>query len=177
MDSVGNLSFESYTVSTLSLQRAEEIASVINRANYAFPRIFPGDRISVEGLFKSYGASTLYLARIGSQAVATFALESQEECLRVYVLAVVPEAQGKRLGEAMLAEADRIAVRLGRHFLELEAIDTGGLIAYYVRIGFHEVSRETKPIGHWRSSVPFDLVTLRRACTVTAPQVSSVSAN
>ena len=159
---VDELTIESVAISALGPGPLREVSDLINRANYAYPRIFPGDRTSPARFTEVYGDCLVLVARHAAQAVATVTVATVGDALKVYVLAAAPEAQGRGLGALMLRAAETEARARGLRNLELDAVETGNLVSYYVRSGFEEISRKTMPIGQWGAQAPFELVTLRR---------------
>lgn len=156
------LEFREALVSEASEDFLRFATLVVNRANAAKVRIFPGERLEPDGIVDDYAHTFLTLAYHGAAPVATMVTHAIPPALKVELVAVVPESQGQGLTRFILDRADHLAGRQGLDRLLIEAVDMGGLIPYYQRLGFVEEFRELRPIGYWGASIPFDLVTMSR---------------
>jgi GNAT superfamily N-acetyltransferase len=84
-------------------------------------------------------------------------LTDEDGCLVVENVAVRPERQGHGIGRALLAFAEREAVRRGKPALRLYTHEQmASNIALYLTLGYVETHRESAPVGrlvHLRKSL------------------------
>ncbi|WP_291048744.1 GNAT family N-acetyltransferase [Herbiconiux sp.] len=90
----------------------------------------------------SSGMAILVWRESRVDGMLVFSLDAEE--LLVENIAVSPQAQGSGLGSALLAQAERIAVKRGKHWVRLytnEAMVEN--LAFYPRRGYVETHRGT----------------------------------
>ncbi len=128
-----------------------------------FDRVFPGDRLGPAGLLDECRDNTIAIVRAGDELVATFNYAIVRPILKFYLLAVTPKLQGEGLGRQLLDIANDVAQRERCDAIELQAVEGGRLVPYYISLGFREVTRTTMPVGYWDANEPFELITMRKA--------------
>jgi GNAT superfamily N-acetyltransferase len=140
----------------------DELVHLVNEANRARIRVFPGDRTSRAGL-ASYSNCFALRAIRESRSIGLVLLESREMRLHLSLLAVAPAWQGKGIGSALLARAERYALSLGLEAVSLDVVNRDALVNYYLSLGFVELSRQQMPIGHWGALDAFELLSMSKA--------------
>jgi ribosomal protein S18 acetylase RimI-like enzyme len=139
-----------------------EVTALINVANTVFSRLFPGERLepnTIADKHREYNLVTVYEDGLLIATMSTIAVDGG---LKVELLAVAPEAQGRQVAKLVLDQAGSIAESLGLPKVWLEAVEIGNLVPYYKKLGFTEDLRRRMPLGYWDSFEEFDLVTLSR---------------
>jgi len=149
-------------IAAMSPSSLQVMTDLINDANRARPRIFPGDRLAENTIQDDYRDCVAIFAEGPTQLVACVLVKPIESALWLYLLAVSARLQGQGLGRQTILAAGRFAQDASLARLELEAVDSGGLVPYYRKLGFEEATRTLKPAGHWHSSTPFELVKMTR---------------
>ncbi len=153
-------------VAALSKAEVEAVTSLVNRANAGRREPFVGDRLGADSLVEQYGSGEMVGLFLAGRLIGTMTVCEERAALWVYLLAVDPLHRGERFVHVLLGQASEIALSRGLGWLRLDAVDEGGLVGYYLSLGFEEVERVTKPIGHWGATRPFELVTMERAVTM-----------
>ena len=156
------ISIEWLPVSAMSSEQIAEVTDLVNRANRAYPRVFTMDRLGEGDLVAQYGDNTIALALSSDRIVGTFNYRTDESKFMLLLLAVHPDAQGKRLGDSLVKTACARASELSCKCVEIDVVDFGRLTAFYERLGFVETSRKTLPAGYWTATEPFELVTMQK---------------
>lgn len=140
---------------------------LVELVNAAFRRhawLFPEDRVT-EDTFQVETAGKLILAlrSTSGDTAALAALAVNPPALRFGMAAVAPRLQGQGLGAKLVSalEAHARATRL--EAVEMETVVEIGNAAYYERLGYAVVDRETLPTGTWGALAPFQLVQMRKA--------------
>ena len=139
------------------------------QASFAFMegRIDPPSslvRLGPDELRAKAATETLILATEGPELLGCVFADLREDVLYVGKLAVARHARGQGIARALLAEADALASRHGRPFLELqtriELVENQATIA---ALGFETVAHTAHP-GYTRPTS----LTLRRAVPAAA---------
>lgn len=150
-------------VASMSGAELAEMRDLVILANADRRDLFPGPRLGPHTLEEQYGDDLAMRIRENGELVACGTVNPKEDALWVYILAVHPAKRGCGLGARLVDAAEAKASAAGKPRLRLQAVETGRLIAYYLRLGFEEEARERMPIGHWGAREPFDLVTLGKS--------------
>ncbi len=146
----------------MSEAQLHSVTDLVIQANRAKPRIFAGDRLNDGDILEDFPDEVIILALAGCDPVACIIVSTLEQSLWLSLLAVAPPFQGKGIGEKTIWQAETVAAERGLAELALDAVEGGNLVPYYLGLGFREESRRTMPIGHWGSSVSFELVKMTR---------------
>jgi GNAT superfamily N-acetyltransferase len=150
-------------IAELSATEVSEMTALINRANADRRDLFSGDRLRPTSLQELYGEGDLIAIIADGAPLGSVTVQVKGDSLWIYLLAVDRPYQRMGLGSVLLKLAEEAAIERRLTFLSLEAVDEGSLIRYYEGLGFTEVDRTTKPLGHWGSVRPFELVTLKKS--------------
>lgn len=158
------LEFRQVLVANADPDLLSRVTRLINIANAPFARIFPGERLEANTISEEYGPYNLITVYENDSLVGTMSNIVVDNGLKIELLAVAPEAQGRQIASTIADQAGSFAVALGLPKIWLEAVEIGNLVPYYKRLGFQEDFRKRMPVGYWDSFEEFDLVTLSRAC-------------
>ena len=158
------LQFHLVPVPEASPEVLAQATKIVNLANAAYNRLFPGDRLRPNSIAEEYVQGFLILAHLDANPVGTVTIFIQEDKIKINLLAVSREAKGQQVGANILDFVDKIGREKGLQKLWLEAVDRSNLVQYYLSIGFTEAFRTLMPIGSWGAPETFDLVTMSRPC-------------
>ncbi len=105
---------------------------------------FENDRLSERRLRYYIGAShaSLVVAELGDEilAYALLLLRQGTQLSRLYSIAVLPKARGKRLAEKLINELEQFALSRGKYFMRLEVSEhNAAAISVYERLGFSQI--------------------------------------
>lgn len=115
------------------------------------------DADEVAGLVRGFPRTRVLLAEEGGELVGSVRIDDEGEAGYVGMFAVVPSLQGRGVGAALLAEAERvIRDELGRARARMTVISIRApLIAWYERKGYARTGEtEPFPYGDRRFGIP-----------------------
>jgi ribosomal protein S18 acetylase RimI-like enzyme len=88
----------------------------------------------------------VWMFELEGKVAALMVLEPDEDCMLVFSLAVLPEAQGRGLGRSMLDHAETLARQAGFRALRLYTnTKMTRNVDIYARYGFRQVGEEPNP--------------------------------